>query len=385
MIVAVAASPDLTDAIDIAVEDRMEVVHEPDLTLLRDRYRTRSVSVLILDFRGIENPDPRMVDRTIREGVAKSVIAVVDKKQVGLAIQAVQRGAQDCLPAPVSAVQLRKSLRGAVVRSIASESEDIAYDRAPVGAERARRALQGLAGSSRAMRKLRIACVRASQSRLPVLLVGEAGSGKEMVARAIHDLTFEQAPFCATNICAIPESLFDSTLFGVRPGAYTGAVPQEGLFQKSHGGSLFLDEIGDLPYPLQSKLLRAVEYGRFLPLGAQGESEVTVRLITATNRDLAQAVDDRHFRQDLYQRISILGIRVPSLREHIEDIPEILSSLTASMGRGEIGFTPDAIERLREHSWEGNYRELKAVIERSVVSSDDTTVRARDLRFTPFL
>lgn len=385
MIVAVAAAPDLANAIDVAVENRMEVAHERDVTLLRDRYRSRFVSALILDFRGIENPDPRVVDRSIREGVSKSVIAVVDQRQVGLAIQTVQRGARDCLPAPVTAVRLRKSIHEAVVQTITIENEDIEYERAPVGVDAARRAVRSLSGRSRAMRDLRVACIRASRSRAPVLLVGEAGSGKEMVARAIHDLTFVDAPYCATNICAIPETLFDATLFGVRQGAYTGAVPQDGLFQKAQGGTLFLDEIGDLSFPLQSKLLRAVEYGRFLPLGAQRETEVSTRLITATNRDLSKAVEERLFREDLLQRISILAIRVPSLREHREDMPEIVASLVATSDREGVEFTQDAIEVLREHSWEGNYRELKAVIERTLVSTDSGTIRSRDLRFTPFL
>lgn len=385
MVVAVAAFPDLADAIAIAVDNRLEIAHEPDLTLLWDRYRTRSVTALILDFRGIRNPDPRMIDRTLREGVSRAVIAVVDRRQVGLAIEVVQRGAHDCLPAPVTAVRLRASLQGAVVRTLSSESEDVAYERAPVGVDRARRALQSLPGSSRVMRELRIACVRASRSRAPVLLVGEAGSGKEFVAQAIHQLSFETAPFVSSNLCAIPETLFESTLYGVRSGAYTGATHQEGLFVQADGGTLFLDEIGDLPYPLQSKILRAVEYGRFRPLGAIEEEQVSTRLVSATNRDLLRAISERQFREDLLHRISILAIRVPALREHREDIPEILAAFVNLMARREIVFTADAVRILQDRPWEGNYRELKAVIERTIVTTDRTTIRGVDLWFDPYL
>lgn len=386
MIITVAAAQDLVDALTIAVDHRIEVAHEADLTLIHDRYRSRHVAALILDFRGIDDPDPRMIDRTIRERISDSVIAIVDRRQVGLAIEAVQRGVHDCLLAPVSAVRLRESLRDALMRSITKGSEDIAYERAPVGVEAAREALRSIVGSSSMVRDLRTACVRAARSSAPVLLVGEPGSGKERVARAIHELSVGAiAPYVVANVCAIPETLFDSMLFGARGGAYTGAVRCDGLFASADGGTLFLDEIGDLSYSLQSKLLRAVEYGSFLPLGAHREERVSTRLVTATNRDLERAVVEGTFREDLLHRLSVLAIRVPSLREHLEDIPEVLDQLIKEMGRQEIRFAPGALRLLREHRWNGNYRELKAVVERTIVSTERTTITVSDLRFDPYL
>ncbi len=386
MVVTIAASPDLVDALAIAVEERLEICHESDPTLLRDRYSTRHILAVIIDFRGIDNPNPRIVDEAIRARACESIIAVVDRRQVALAIEVTQRGAHDCLPAPVSAIQLRRTLRRALARGIAEDSEDSVYNRVPVGPDNARRVLSSIRGSSHAMRRLRFACSRAACSSAPVLIQGETGSGKERVARAIHDLSIaESGPYVCANVCAIPTTIFDAQMFGVRKGAYTDAIASSGLFAHASGGSLFLDEIGDLELPLQAKMLRAVEYMCYLPVGAAKEETAVVRIISATNRDLHQAVEQRQFRRDLFDRLSILAILVPPLREHPEDIPETVEQILHELDRQDIVFDGNALASLQERRWEGNYRELRSVVERTLVSSDRKIIRVRDVRFDPFL
>jgi formate hydrogenlyase transcriptional activator len=206
-----------------------------------------------------------------------------------------------------------------------------------------------------------------------VLVQGETGTGKEVIARAIHDSGPRQSgPFVALNCSAIPSALLESELFGHERGAFTGAVTQTiGRFQAAHGGTLFLDEIGDLPLELQPKLLRVLQEQQYERLGSSRTLHADVRVIAATNQDLSQMVEEKTFRADLYYRLSVFPIRLPSLRERKDDIPSLVSHFVQKYSRQmgkSIDEVPDRVmEILRSHHWPGNIRELQNFVERSVI------------------
>jgi two-component system response regulator AtoC len=232
-----------------------------------------------------------------------------------------------------------------------------------------------LVGSSPAMREVRATVAKLAAVKTTVLVVGESGTGKELVARELHARSPRAAgPFVAVNCAAIPEPLLESELFGHRKGAFTDATERAGLFEQASGGTLFLDEIGELPLGLQAKLLRALQEQVVRPLGGTREIKVDVRVIAATVRDLAADVAAGRFRQDLFYRLNVVGVRLPPLRERRQDIPElvahVLDRLRAATGMAVDGVTPSALARLCARDWPGNVRELANTLERAVVLAD---------------
>ena len=217
-----------------------------------------------------------------------------------------------------------------------------------------------------------------------VLLLGASGTGKELFARAIHQLSPRSSkPFLALNCAAIPESLVENELFGHERGAFTGADSrQAGKFELAHAGTLFLDEIGELPLSVQSKLLRVLEDGKVQRLGSNAESNVNVRVITATNRDLEAAVKAQAFRQDLYYRLAVFTIRIPGLRERGDDVlllaEHFLSGFRRELKKPRLKFSVSALQALGAHSWPGNVRELRNAIERASILCD-SKIEAADL------
>jgi DNA-binding NtrC family response regulator len=218
-----------------------------------------------------------------------------------------------------------------------------------------------------------------------VLILGETGVGKERLARAIHaEGPRGAAPFLAVNCSALPESLLESELFGHEEGAFTGATrSRRGLFELAHRGTIFLDEVGDMPLPLQAKLLRVLQEREFLPVGAEQPVRVDVRVMAATNRDLAAEVAAGRFRADLYYRLCVVGLTVPPLRERREDVPALVQSYAdhfrAKLGRGASEVAPEALERLAAYDWPGNVRELINVIERAVLLGRGARIEVADL------
>ena len=210
-----------------------------------------------------------------------------------------------------------------------------------------------------------------SQTDSTALILGETGTGKDIVAQAIHKCSSKKGPFITVNCAAIPSELLESELFGHEKGSFTGADKQrKGRFEQSSGGSLFLDEIGDMPLPLQAKLLRAIESKTIQRVGGAQDIKIDLRLICATHRDLEKKVENGEFRADLFFRINVLPINVPSLAERRTDIPSLQKTLLSNLKVDEIQkpiFTPDAITALCKHNWPGNVRELKNVIERACI------------------
>ncbi|MGH9804048.1 MAG: sigma-54-dependent transcriptional regulator [Candidatus Acidiferrales bacterium] len=274
------------------------------------------------------------------------------------------------------------------VESVVRRAED--YLRTRRERELFRRAARELArdniiGQSRALRAVLETARAVAPTSSTVLITGESGTGKELIARRVHELSPRgERPFVSLNCGAFPETLLESELFGYVKGAFTGAAQsKQGLFQSADGGTLFLDEIGEMSLPMQVKLLRVLQEWKLRPLGSTEERRVDVRVIAATNKDLRQLVAEKIFREDLFYRISVIPLHVPSLRERAEDIPllvlHFLQRFAEQMGKPVRGISADAVAALRRYDWPGNVRELENAIERAVALETEAEVSLRSL------
>lgn len=258
--------------------------------------------------------------------------------------------------------------------------------RAGAGLRQARHSFASFIGASAAVVALKRQARRAAQSSSPVLLLGETGTGKELLAHAIHAASPRaKGPLVSVNIAAVPETLLEAEFFGVAPGAYTGAdrKGRDGKFRLADGGTLFLDEIGDMPLALQAKLLRALQEGEIEPLGSNRLVSFDVRVVAATSRDLARLVQAGQFREDLYYRLNVLPLRVPPLRERATDIPALLEVLAEDLAlRSDLPhpeFSAQAVALLSAQHWRGNVRELRNVIEQLLLRSDTGVIGAAEV------
>jgi two-component system response regulator PilR (NtrC family) len=309
------------------------------------------------------------------------------------AVEALKAGAFDYLTKPVDLRQFRSVVASALGRAPATTPGRDAVPAAAARTEEATAdgarlhpALSRLAGRSQAMQQVRSLVERVARSMAPVLVQGESGTGKELVARAIHACSSRsEAPFIAVNCGAIPEQLLEAEFFGYRKGSFTGAhEDREGFVQAAQGGTLFLDEIGDLPLAMQSKLLRVIQERTVRPVGAVTETPINVRVLSATHKDLASEVHEGRFRQDLFYRLNVIQIRVPALRERIDDLPAI-SDLVLARIAGEAGISPppklsaQAMERLSDYAFPGNVRELENLLHRALALSSGDVIEWADL------
>ncbi|QZD70425.1 sigma-54 dependent transcriptional regulator [Pseudomonas sp. 3-2] len=290
------------------------------------------------------------------------------------AINALKAGAFDFLTKPVDLTRLRE-LVGSALRMPAPGNVCTSIDRR-------------LLGDSPPMRNLRKQIDKLARSQAPVYISGESGSGKELVARLIHEQGPRASqPFVPVNCGAIPSELMESEFFGHRKGSFSGAVEDKpGLFQAAHGGTLFLDEVADLPLPMQVKLLRAIQEKAVRSVGGQQETVVDVRILCATHKDLDAEVAAERFRQDLYYRLNVIELRVPSLRERREDIEALaghmLKRLANGTGQPAARLHPHALEALKNYRFPGNVRELENVLERAHTLCENRTIETDDLRLS---
>jgi two-component system response regulator PilR (NtrC family) len=273
-------------------------------------------------------------------------------------------------------------------RSQRDEAPQAAPDEpvAPVRAAPQPQALRRLSGSSQAMQQVRELIVKVAKSMAPAMVQGESGTGKELVARAIHEVSARAGqPFIAVNCGAIPEHLLEAEFFGYRKGAFTGAnEDREGFVQAAQGGTLFLDEIGDLPLAMQSKLLRVIQERSVRPVGAVAETPINVRIVSATHKDLGAEVQGGRFRQDLFYRLNVIQIRVPPLRERLEDLGPICAALLERIARDAgqwppLTLTREAFEDLGQQTFPGNVRELENLLHRAVAMCNGLTLSREDL------
>jgi DNA-binding NtrC family response regulator len=301
-----------------------------------------------------------------------AVVVLTAQGSIQLAVEAMKLGAYDFLQKPVDSTRLRTILANATRQRETEIELEVARRRL-----RETGVLGSLVGGSRTMREIFGLVEQIAASNVSVLITGESGTGKELVARNLHQLSGRKAcPFVAVNCAAIPETLIESELFGHEKGAFTGAAERRaGCFELANGGTLLLDEVGEMPLATQAKLLRVLEERKFRRLGARSEQSVDVRVLAATNRDPAQAVADGHLRADLFYRLNVFNIAMPPLRDHLEDLPAMADSMLSEMnlkhGRRVSGVASSLLDRLKSYDWPGNGRELRNVIERAVILCSD--------------
>src|SRR3989454_12172180 len=345
-----------------------------------ERVQAGGVDLIVTDLRmpGLTGLELLRAAKAIRPDV--DVILLTAFGTVEEAVKAMKDGAYDFLTKPFRREQLLKLVDKALERrdlieqnrALKQQLEDI-------------RAKGQMIGASPSFRRMLTLIEQIADSSATVLIQGESGTGKELAARAIHERSARRTgPFVAVNCAALPDTLLESELFGYEKGAFTGAAGRkEGRFELAHGGTLFLDEVADLSLVTQPKILRVLQEGEFERLGGTRTIKVDVRIVTATNQDLAQMVRAKRFREDLSYRLKVITINVPPLRERREDVrvlaEHFLRLYAAKNNRVLAGFTDEALGRLEGYSWPGNVRELENVVERGVVLARSALIDVTDL------
>jgi len=409
----------------LVVDDEPDLRTLYELTLLREGYDVdsagsveeawtrlgeRRYSAVISDMRLPDGNGLDLLRRLEAAGRGEKTIVITAYGSAENAVEALKAGAFDYLTKPVDLRQFRSVVASALGRSPGGAPPAAA----PAGGLRAgagagvprpgsaaaevpaavptdtsagqHPALRRLAGASPAMQQVRSLIERVARGMAPVMVQGESGTGKELVARAIHEVSSRaDQPFIAVNCGAIPEQLLEAEFFGYRKGAFTGAAEDRpGFFQAAQGGTLFLDEIGDLPLAMQSKLLRAIQERSVRQIGAVSEVPVNVRIVSATHKDLAAEVQEGRFRQDLYYRLNVIQLRMPPLRERVDDLALISTAVLARIAR-DAGVAPPprlseaALAHLSHYGFPGNVRELENLLHRAVTLAGGEVIERDDL------
>ncbi|MDB5268494.1 MAG: Fis family transcriptional regulator [Hymenobacter sp.] len=328
--------------------------------------------VVLCDIRMPKMDGLEVLTRAQAMGTDAAFIMVSAHGSIDTAVEATKKGAYDFLPKPPDLNRLLVTVRNALDRTkLVTETKTLKKKLSVTkGSE--------MVGSSAALGAVRKAIEKVAPTDARVLITGPNGAGKEMVARQLHELSSRASgPLVEVNCAAIPSELIESELFGHEKGSFTSAVKQRiGKFEQADGGTLFLDEIGDMSLSAQAKVLRALQESKITRVGGEKEISVNVRVLAATNKDLLQEIADKNFREDLYHRLSVILIQVPSLNDRREDIPELiqkfLNDIAADYGNKPKKIDAAALEYLKGLDWRGNIRELRNVVERLVIMSDDT-------------
>lgn len=337
-------------------------------------------SILLTDLQMPRLDGMKLIERIQERKLPVTVVVMTGFASVDQAVQAMRMGAYDFLAKPVDPEHLRLVIER-IMRERTLQDEVLQLR------ERLQEqyAFRGVLSVNPKMHGVFELIRSVAQTTTTVLIEGETGTGKEQVARAVHDAStaLRSGPFVAVNCAALPETLLESELFGHEKGSFTGAVSQrKGRFEQANGGTLFLDEVGDIPMPMQAKLLRVLQERCFERVGGAVSIEVDVRVIAATNRNLTTMVKKNKFREDLYYRLNVVKIDLPPLRDRPEDIPLLATHFAgkhARAGEGPRNFSPQAMEKLLNHSWPGNIRELENAIERACVTARGPAIEPDDL------
>jgi DNA-binding NtrC family response regulator len=377
--VLVLAGRESATAVERAARSEgLEVERATRLSDLLGQLRSGPWAATVLSL-AADHVDADVARRVAAEGASGALILLSPRVSLEGALAAERAGAVALLREPVDeealGAHLRQSLDEGPAHAVPAPEPDDEGDGAPT-----------LIGDGAAMAEVFDTVARVAASDSTVLLTGESGTGKEVVARALHWASGRRAgPFVAVNCAAIPEHLLESELFGHEKGAFTGAVARRvGRFERAHGGTLFLDEIGDMSLVLQAKVLRALEERTVERVGGERSLPVDVRVVAATNRDLAAAIADGSFREDLYFRLAVVELALPPLRERGADVRRLALHFAGHFalrhGRPVHAITEKALARLESAPWPGNVRELRNVLDRAVLLARGSTIRASDLR-----
>jgi len=373
-ILIVDDEPDLLELLELTlIKMGLDVTRATSVATAREQLMARPFDLCLTDMRMPDGSGMHVVEFIAGRKLDVPVAVMTAYASTENAVAALKAGAFDYLHKPVSLDDLRSLVKSAL--------------KVPDTDSPANALNQRLLGQSTAMAHVRGLIARLAKSDVPVYIHGESGSGKELAARMLHTLGPRvNAPFVPVNCGAIPENLMESEFFGYRKGAFTGAdADRNGFFQAAHQGTLFLDEVADLPLTMQVKLLRVIQEGKVRKVGATQEEPVDVRIICATHQRLRDLVDQGKFRQDLYFRINVIELPMPPLREMHGDIANIAASLLARLDKhGQAAFEPEAIAALQNYPFPGNVRELENILERALaLAVDPRRITVEDLHLAP--
>ncbi|MHB1085028.1 MAG: sigma-54-dependent transcriptional regulator [Thiobacillus sp.] len=372
-ILLVDDEPDLLDLMELTLvkmgleTDRAASVAEAQAKLAQTHYDLCLTDMRLSDGEGLD-----VIACASALPLPVPVAVITAFGNAGNAVAALKAGAFDYLSKPIALDQLRTLIKSALKIPDPTETADPTRD---------------LIGQSDTMQDIRARIAKLARTQAPVHIAGESGSGKELAARLIHCLgNRADKPFVAVNCGAIPETLMESEFFGYRKGAFTGAdADRSGFFQAADGGTLFLDEVADLPLSMQVKLLRVLQEKKVRKVGATQEEPVDVRIVSATHQNLAALVEAGQFRQDLYYRLNVIDLVMPSLRDRVDDIPEMARFLLNKLGGADVKLDRDAEKALSNYAFPGNVRELENTLERALALCEDQHITADDLNLAPAL
>ncbi len=377
--VLVAEDDDLTRELLVKVlrRDGYEVVEAVDGLDALEKLRAGKVDLVLSDIQMAQVSGMELLDAIQKRAPEIPVVLITAYAEPGAAMDAIMRGAADYLAKPVDIIALRTTVARALERRrLAGENQRLRSE--AVGKKT-------LIGTSPAMLELYKQIAQIAPTHVTVLLVGESGSGKELVARTIHERSRRaDRPYVAVNCASIAEGLLESELFGHERGAFTGAHSTRlGLFEEANGGTVLLDEVGDIPAKMQAQLLRVLQEGEVRRVGGGSAIPVDVRVLAATNRDLTADVAEKRMRADLFYRLNVVTLRIPPLRERGDDVVALarhfVAGNAATLGRPIPEISDEALERLRAHPWPGNVRELENAIARAVAMSQRSVLLPGDL------
>ncbi len=358
----------------------------------QDLFRSSRPDVVIADYMMTDGTALDLLPRLKEINPDTPLLILTAHGSIDLAVRAIKEGAEQFLTKPLELPALAMIIRRLL------ENQRNRHKQLASKSRQVRRAIDPFIGESPKIKALAEQAKKVLATESPLLILGETGSGKGVLARWLHENSprAEEA-FVDLNCAGLTRELLETELFGHEKGAFTSATAsKQGLFEVAHRGTIFLDEIGDVDLQIQPKLLKVLEDKRFRRLGDVRDRQVDVRLIAATHQDLGKLVREKRFRDDLYFRVSTIPLAFPPLRERVEDIPTVaqylLEKVAADLGRGEIRLEPESIKALQSYSWPGNIRELRNVIERAVLLSEERTISIKDLQFdghsgsrTPYL
>jgi DNA-binding NtrC family response regulator len=336
------------------------------------KFKEKAYDVVLCDIKMPKLDGIEFLDKAREANPDVPVIMISGHGTIETAVEAVKKGAYDYISKPPDLNRLLITIRNAMDKNnLVTETKVL---------KRKVSKVEEMIGESAPIVKIKETIDKVAPTDARILVTGENGVGKELVARWVHEKSNRAAgPLVEVNCAAIPSELIESELFGHEKGSFTSAVKQRiGKFEQAHGGTLFLDEIGDMSLSAQAKVLRALQEGKITRVGGDKDISVDVRVIAATNKDLLKEVDEKNFRLDLYHRLSVIIIHVPSLNDRREDIPllvdKFLADICADYGIPKKGIDKEALEGLKQHNWTGNIRELRNVVERLIILSGKTII-----------
>ncbi len=353
---------------DILQHEGYQVEEAPDGEQGIKLFQSKTFDLVLCDIKMPKMDGMEVLQQIMAVNPEIPVIMISGHGSIENAVEAVKKGAYDFISKPPDLNRLLITLRNALDKNTLVKETRILKKKVS--------GVQEMIGESEAINKIKTTIDKVAPTDARILITGENGTGKELVARWLHEKSNRsQHPLIEVNCAAIPSELIESELFGHEKGSFTSAIKQRiGKFEQAHGGTLFLDEIGDMNASAQAKVLRALQEGKISRVGGEKEIEVDVRVIAATNKNLLQEVEDKNFRLDLYHRLSVILIQVPSLRERSADIPLLVSHFLHEIAQAYRQpvkqIDTEALDALTNHYWSGNIRELRNVVERLVILSD---------------